>query len=245
MNWTCPYCARAQVVTELQQSTKQFAFETVEPSGGFIGLRGLAIVCANTDCRRATVLASICEAYQYSGSVYIEKNPRVESVHRLMPTSFAKPLPDYIPEPIREDYYEACGIRDLSPKASATLCRRCLQGMIRDFGKIKGRTLFKEVDLLRKGVEEGSVPHGVSPESVEALDHIRSIGNIGAHMEEDINVIVPVEADEAQLLIELLETLFEDWYVRQHKRTERFARVKEAAESKQLLRSLPKPDEAQ
>jgi hypothetical protein len=43
------------------------------------------------------------------------------------------PLPDYIPEQIKDDYYEACSILNLSPKASATLARRCLQGMIRDF----------------------------------------------------------------------------------------------------------------
>ena len=50
-----------------------------------------------------------------------------------MPESDAKPQPEFIPEAIRQDYREACRIRDLSPKASATLARRCLQGMIRDF----------------------------------------------------------------------------------------------------------------
>ncbi|MEI8253036.1 MAG: hypothetical protein WCG25_04765 [bacterium] len=46
---------------------------------------------------------------------------------QLLPVSEAKVLPDYIPDPIKQDYYEACRIRDLSPKASATLSRRCLQ----------------------------------------------------------------------------------------------------------------------
>jgi hypothetical protein len=43
---------------------------------------------------------------------------------------------------------------------------------------------------------------------VEAIDIVRNIGNIGAHMEADINVIVDVDPDEAQTLIELIETLF-------------------------------------
>jgi Domain of unknown function (DUF4145) len=47
----------------------------------------------------------------------------------LLPPSSAKPQPDCIPQPIRDDYYEACSIRDLSPKASATIIRRCLQGI--------------------------------------------------------------------------------------------------------------------
>ena len=36
-------------------------------------------------------------------------------------------LPDYIPEAIRTDYLEACSILDKSPRAAATLARRCLQ----------------------------------------------------------------------------------------------------------------------
>jgi hypothetical protein len=39
-------------------------------------------------------------------------------------------------------------------------------------------------------------------------------------------------AGEAQILIELVETLFEDWYVARHKRTQRFASVKALAEGK-------------
>lgn len=42
-------------------------------------------------------------------------------------------LPEYIPSAIRSDYMEALSIVDASPKASATLSRRCLQGMIHDY----------------------------------------------------------------------------------------------------------------
>lgn len=51
----------------------------------------------------------------------------------IRPVSSAKQFPDYIPQAIKQDYEEACAIVYLSPKASATLSRRCLQGMIRDF----------------------------------------------------------------------------------------------------------------
>ena len=36
---------------------------------------------------------------------------------QIIPESSAKPQPDCIPAPLREDYYESCKIRDLSPKA--------------------------------------------------------------------------------------------------------------------------------
>jgi Domain of unknown function (DUF4145) len=102
----------------------------------------------------------------------------------LRPSSSAKPQPSYIPEALRKDYEEACSIRDLSPKAAATLARRCLQGMIRDFFKIKGESLKQEIDAL-----QARVPREVW----DAIDAVRKIGNIGAHMEKNVDVIVDVE----------------------------------------------------
>src|SRR6266542_6816273 len=52
---------------------------------------------------------------------------------KLLPKSHAKVFPDYIPTGIIRDYEEACEIVNASPKASATLSRRCLLGIIRDF----------------------------------------------------------------------------------------------------------------
>jgi hypothetical protein len=82
-------------------------------------------------------------------------------------------------------------------------------------------------------VEAGNAPQGVTIESVEAIDSVRGIGNIGAHMERDINMIVPVDSGEAKILIELIEELFSDWYVARHKRKERFDRIKAMSQQKQ------------
>ena len=56
---------------------------------------------------------------------------------------------------------------------------------------------------------------------MDAIGHVRRIGSIGAHMEKDINLILDVEPDEAQALIDLIELLFEEWYVASHVREER------------------------
>ena len=72
-------------------------------------------------------------------------------------------------------------IRDLSPKASATLARRALQGMIRDYWKVSKGRLIDEIDAIKEKVD---------PITWKAIDAIRRIGNIGAHMEKDINVII-------------------------------------------------------
>jgi hypothetical protein len=59
----------------------------------------------------------------------------------------------------------------------------------------------------------------VSAESIGALTAVRKLGNIGAHMESDVDLIIPVDAGEAQKLIELVEALIEGWYVERHRRT--------------------------
>jgi hypothetical protein len=169
----------------------------------------------------------------------------------LIPESTAKPQPDYIPKAIVEDYTEACRIRELSPKASATLARRCLQGMIRDFCEISKARLIDEIKELRTQIDENRAPRGVTHESVDAIDAVREVGNIGAHMEKDVDLIVEIDDDEAQVLIDLIETLFDDWYVEREKRKRRFAGPLAIAEAKrtekqkligdQKAKALPAP----
>jgi Domain of unknown function (DUF4145) len=167
-----------------------------------------AIVCANEACRQLTLTATLGVAREGQ-----PKFPHTIQTWTLLPPSSAKPQPDFIPKQIRDDYYEACAIRDLSPKASSTITRRCLQGMIRDFCGISKSRLIDEINELRKRVDEGRAPPHVQPDTVNAIDDVRKIGNIGAHMEADINVIVDADSNEAQILIELVELLFVEWYV--------------------------------
>jgi hypothetical protein len=130
-----------------------------------------------------------------------------------------------------DDYVEACAIRDLSPKASATLSRRCLQGIIRDFWKVSKPTLVQEIEAIKDKTD---------PLTWEAIDSVRKIGNISAHMEADINVIVDVDANEAQLLIELIETLIKDWYVVRHDREKRLKAIVAARDAKDAAKAAAK-----
>ena len=154
----------------------------------------------------------------------------------LLPESFAKPQPSYIPGQIVEDYTEACKIRDLSPKASASLARRCIQGIIRDFCNIQNNNLFSEIEELKKRVENGDAPKHVLQDTVDALHDVRKIGNIGAHMEKDVNLIIDVSPDEAQTLISLIELLFDEWYVQSHDRKQRLQGLRAIADNKQKER---------
>ena len=60
-----------------------------------------------------------------------------------------------------------------------------------------------------------------------------------------MNVIVEVDPDEAQVLIELAELLFEEWYVAREIRTQRIAEFAAIAGQKKQIqqqRRLPSPD---
>lgn len=130
-----------------------------------------------------------------------------EIVVPIYPISNAKQFPEYIPKAIRNDYEEAYSIVNLSPKASAALSRRCLQGMIRDFWNIHKSRLIDEIDELQSYI---------SLSQWNAINALRKIGNVAAHMEQDVNIIVDVEPDEAEKLLKLIELLIEKWYINRH-----------------------------
>lgn len=232
-NWTCPYCGNSQTVTDANWFSSREKILNPPAEFGPVAYHVESITCLNRECGRMTFGASLHkrEDNPYNNSYSISE---VVQTWALLPESSAEPQPEFIPVAIRDDYYQACRIRDLSPKASATLARRCLQGMIRDFTKISKGRLIDEIRTLAELVEKGTAPAGVTPESVEAIDKVREIGNIGAHMEKDVDLIVDIEPGEAQVLIELIEMLFEEWYVARQVRAERLARVASVSAEKKL-----------
>lgn len=147
----------------------------------------------------------------------------------IFPQNKMKNYPEYIPKQIRQDYEEACLIADLSPKASATLSRRCLQGMIRDFFGITKNRLADEINAV-------SETAGLSKSQKDALDALRKIGNIGAHPERDINLIVDIEPNEAQLMISLIEFFMQHWYIQRHEEEEMLNAIVGVAQQKQEIR---------
>jgi hypothetical protein len=222
-NWECPYCGRPQVVTSDNFHSDSFIVIVGKNDLGDVATYTEATACLNEKCRKLSLMVQLRNRSYIGGNWILNK--QILHEWRLLPESNAKPQPDYIPAPITTDYYEACRIRDLSPKASATLARRCLQGMIRDFCKISKNRLVDEIEALRQLVDQDKAPKGVTHDSVDAIDHVRKIGNIGAHMEKDIDLIVDIDPGEAQMLLDLVETLFEEWYVARNDRQERFSKL--------------------
>jgi hypothetical protein len=223
-HWTCPYCDRDTTITD-SCTTDNFDL-TLNNATGPRRFHSILIVCPNPKCLKFTLAITMREL-QITVSGPNRATGDALQTWRLIPPSSAKVFPDYVPQVIRDDYTEACAIRDQSPKASATLSRRCLQGMIRDFWKVSKNRLVDEIDAIKDKLDA---------ETWEAIDAVRKIGNIGAHMEKDINVIVDVDPKEAQLLIGLIELLVKDWYIAKHNRTERLKEIVAVSQAKKAAK---------
>lgn len=222
-SWQCPYCSHHSIIDGDNISSDYLIFDNRNKYGK-LHLSFETITCPNSKCKEFTVDAKIQELKATRPSYRFGK---MLNSWRLRPQSSSKPLPDYIPSAIKEDYEEACLILNLSPKASATLARRCLQGMIRNFWEVKPQNLAKEIESIKDDVE---------PDTWAAIDVVRKVGNIGAHMEKDINQIVEVDENEAGLLIGLIEMLIEEWYVSRYERQQRLEKIKQLGESKDSQR---------
>lgn len=223
-NWRCPHCDHKVTITESRFSSGVH-FLYLENRRDKMCVRSAFLVCPNEDCREPTLEVSLHKWHYENTSARIDWPPFEK--RRLIPRSDARAFPEYVPAPIREDYEEACLIRELSPKAAATLARRALQGILRDYYQVKPGRLVDEIDALESTME---------PELFEAIHGVRTVGNIGAHMEKDIDVIVEVDPDEADLLIELVETMIEETYVRREQRRRRLEQVAALAQAKEQER---------
>lgn len=204
--YICPFCQHAiansyETLTTYSVDFSQFTSSrsTYSPVSGGIKVTPYLIHVEYHKCPNCEKQSIIVKGV----------GPEVEGTTLLVhPASAAKQYPSYVPDQIRSDYEEAYAILNLSPKASATLSRRCLQGMIRDFWNIHDKkNLCGEID---------AIADKISAPARQALDATRKIGNIGAHMEQDVDRIIDIDPAEAETLLKLIEYLMQEWYINRH-----------------------------
>jgi hypothetical protein len=139
---------------------------------------------------------------------YLEAQVRIKYLVRPKGIS-RQPPPQDVPPEIAAEYNEAALVLSDSPKASAALSRRCLQHLLRDVAKIKASDLSKEIDDV---IALGVLPSNITDE----LDKVRTVGNFAAHPNKSTStgVILDVEPGEAEWNLEVLEDLFDFYFVR-------------------------------
>jgi hypothetical protein len=134
----------------------------------------------------------------------------VKLYQRFYPKGTARaPVPKEVPAAIAEDFTEACLVLADSPKASAALSRRCLQHLLRHAAKVKPADLAIEIQQV---LDSGVLPTDLA----ESIDAIRNVGNFSAHPQKSTasGEILPVEPQEAEWTLEVLEALFDFYFVR-------------------------------
>lgn len=147
------------------------------------------------------------------------------------PRSGSRPVPAEVPSPYRDDFVEACKVLGESAKASAALSRRCLQAILRDQAGTKSKDLADQIDEV---IASKAVPSHIQND----LHAVRNIGNFAAHaMKSTVTgAILDVEPGEAEWNLDVLESLFDFYFVQPA------LAAKRKADLNQKLKAAGKPE---
>lgn len=211
--WHCPFCNTDQSVTEKGRQVA-LADLTLPNAEGPRRLVSIFVVCPNPRCRQFSLSASLHTLEIVGNRAYTGKHLKTWA---MVPPSQARSFPVALPERVIEDYREACLTLELSPKVAAALSRRCLSEMLRDFWRVQPGSLNDEFRQI-KGTAD--------PLTWEAIESVRQSGMIGARMESEGAEIRDADPGEAKLLIGLIETLIQDWYVSRDERRKRLDKIR-------------------
>jgi hypothetical protein len=163
--------------------------------------------CAN--CQRLVLhLVSSDNVSQNSaGRVLSFSGSKTNSLVRPKGTT-RPPVAVEVPADIAADYVEACLVLAESPKASAALSRRCLQHLLRTAAAVKKGDLADEIQQV---LDSRALPSQLA----ESIDAIRNTGNFSAHPQKSTATgqILPVEPHEAEWNLDVLEALFDFYFV--------------------------------
>ncbi len=165
--------------------------------------------CPNKNCGKMIIDLACGEPHKDQYSKPTRGLKVITSRHTVKPfVSSRPPVPPEVDELFATDYKEACLILALSPKASAALSRRCLQNVLREKAKVKKGDLSNEIQEI---INNKTLPTHLS----DSIDAIRNIGNFAAHPMKSTSTgeIIEVELGEAEWLLDVLEALFDFYFV--------------------------------
>lgn len=189
-------------------------------------------LCPNDRCGKRTIYLVMGKGLYGSTSLIPQGVSPVKKRIMVRPKgSNRPPVPGEVHPEFAEDYTEACLVLPDSPKASAALSRRCLQNLLRAWAKVKPGNLADEIQQV---IDSGTLPSHL----VEEIDAIRNIGNFAAHplKSEKTGEILPVEPAEAEWNLNVLEALFDFYFVQPA-----LARRRRAALDEKLKEAGQKP----
>lgn len=210
---TCPYCG-TRVYLELWGEGYKEQKET--KSGGYNVAAGF---CPN--CDEFIVIVEHGEKYEETQSD--DEAYEIDSTKIVFPKfATGRTLEDGIPEKYSKNFREAEQVLEISPKASATLSRYLLQLILHEELHIKKKNLEEELNEL-------ATQKIVSVNLAKMLQVFRKVANFGAHPKKssNSNEIIEVEKGEAEIILDLLEELFDCIFVKPKQQTDFLADIKD------------------
>ena len=144
------------------------------------------------------------EAVGVGGEIHV-RNANEWVLHPRVPSRRA---PSEVPEPYASLYDEAALILRDSPRASAILSRRALEQLLRSVAGVpKQRNLYEEIEWA---IENVTLPSHIT----ETMHEPRIVGNMGAHPTEDeTGALIEVVEGEAEWMLDILDALFDFYFV--------------------------------
>jgi len=207
--------------TEVGKNTHSNAFS--DP-GGNAAVHSIIYVCPNIACGKTEVVvdAGVSSSARKKSDEAEKTSDSFFKARLFPPEGYGKKelnVPS-VPEILFRDYDEACRLLKVSPCASATYARRCLQGMVRKKFKLKPGKFLNEIKTL------SSMNGTVTAEVTAALERVRKIGKFRAMPEDDVKVLVDVKYDDAKLTIDVIEALLLDWFIAPAEREQRISSLR-------------------
>ena len=198
----CPHCAKS-----IHESWDPLIEDRMIPEPGQFhapGEPGITVRLHKMECPAChKLIVRLRRGYKPS------RRPELFRFRVIYPLDVAeRPAPLEVPEQLRSDYGEATAIVGRSPQASAALSRRIVQQVLGDQGGYQKRDLSEQIQNF---IDDPRNPSGLK----QNLDYLREIGNFAAHTmkSESTGEVLPVEPGEAEWAIDVVDGLFDLYFV--------------------------------
>ena len=126
------------------------------------------------ECLRSNIYLHIETESKIDGST----DRQCRLIEPMTPTQ--ENLPIDVPQSFRKDFSEASQVLDISPKASAALSRRLLEGILVENGAPASKNLFEQIGH--------AVSNGIPSYISDELDYVRKMGKFATSYNFDVVV---------------------------------------------------------
>ena len=205
----CPHCG---IVFHTDQDTWGDDYFTIQNSAG------TDLLVSGTTCPACKEPVVIL-----ADEIILTEESTSEKKIIYPPDSRPPNVSDAVPPELKADYVEAYMVLPVSSKASATLSRRVLQTMLTKQGYCM-RNLYDQIQAV---VAEKDLEKVLPSQLRDVVDAVRSFGNFSTHPMNDVTTlqIIEVQPEEAAWCLEIIEALFDHYYVRPAADAERLANL--------------------